>query len=117
MIDDVEIDVLRQEVLADAFGDVRVDLVLVEDAGLLVLLEDRPVGVDAPHFDLWIALLEKPSDSGNRSARADAHDEVRDAAVGLIPDFRRRLLVMRPGVRQVVVLIRFPGIRNLLLQP
>src|SRR2546426_8236148 len=44
VIDDVEIDVLRQEVFANAFGDVRIDLLLVEDAGLLVLLEHRPVG-------------------------------------------------------------------------
>ncbi len=55
VIDQAEVDVLRQEVLADAFGDVRIDLVLVEDAGLLVFLEDRSVGVDAPRLDRRLA--------------------------------------------------------------
>jgi hypothetical protein len=36
VIDDREVDVLRQEILADSFGDVRVDLVLVEQARFLV---------------------------------------------------------------------------------
>ena len=57
VIDQAEVDVLRQEVLADALGDVRIDLVLVEDAGLFVLLEDRTVGVDAPRLDRRLALL------------------------------------------------------------
>ena len=40
-----------------------IDLVLVEDAGLLVLLEDRPVGVDAPDLDRRDSA---PSDSARR---------------------------------------------------
>ena len=51
VIDDAEVDVLRQEIFADALGAVRVDLAFVEDARLLVFLEHRPVGVDAPHLD------------------------------------------------------------------
>ena len=51
VIDDREVDVLRQKVFADALGDVGIDLVLVELTGLFVLLEDRPVGVDAPDLD------------------------------------------------------------------
>ncbi len=73
-----------------------IDLVLVEDAGLLVLLEHRPVGVDAPHLDRRVALLQ---DSGptprDRAAGADADHEVRDPAVGLLPDLRPGLLVVR----------------------
>ena len=64
VIDQAEVDIFRQEVLTDAFGDVGIDLVLVEDAGLLVLLEHRPVGVDAPHLDLRVALLEVAADAG-----------------------------------------------------
>ena len=109
VIDDVEVDVLRQEVLADALGDVRVDLVLVEDAGLLVFLEHRPVGVDAPHLDRGIPFLQIAADAADRAAGADADDEVRDRAVGLLPDLRPGLLVVRRRVRQVVVLVRLPA--------
>ena len=116
MIDDGEVDVLRQEVLADALGDVRIDLVLVEDAGLLVFLEHRSVRVDAPDLDLRIALLEVAPDARRRAAGAHADHEMRDAAVGLLPDFRPGLLVVRGRVRQVVVLIRLPGVRHLLLE-
>ena len=37
--------------------------------------------------------------------------------VGLLPDFRAGLLVVRGGVRQVVVLVRLPGVRHFLLEP
>jgi hypothetical protein len=42
VIDHREVHVLRQEVLADALGDVGIDLVLVEDAGLLYFLKTEP---------------------------------------------------------------------------
>ena len=90
VVDDAEVDVLRQEVLADAFGDVGVDLVLVEDPGLLVLLEHRAVGVDAPDLDRRVALLQIAAGAGDGAAGADADDEVGDPAVGLLPDLRAR---------------------------
>src|SRR5207247_701043 len=65
------------------------------------------------HFDLRVLFLEIPPDAGHRSAGTDADDEMRDPAVGLFPDLRPRLLVVRRGIRQVVVLIRFPRVRNL----
>jgi hypothetical protein len=105
-----------QEVLADALRDVRVDLVLVEDARLLVLLEDRAVGVDAPDLDGRVALLEVAAGAADRAAGADADHEVRDAAVGLLPDLGAGLLVVRRGVRQVVVLVRLPRVRHLALE-
>ena len=117
MVDDAEVHVLRQEVFPDALGDVRVDLVLVEDARLFVFLEHGPVGVDAPDFDLGVAFLQVPADAADRAAGADADDEVRDSAVGLFPDFRPGLFVMRPGIGQVVVLVGFPGTCNLARQP
>ena len=113
----LEIDVLRQEVLADPFGDVGIDLVLVEDAGLLVLLEHRPVSVDAPHLDLRVALLEVAADARNRPAGADADHQLRHRAVGLLPDLGTGLLVVRLRVRQVVVLVRFPRVRHFALEP
>ena len=42
VIDDAEVHVLRQEVLADALGDVGIDLVLVEDAVSLYFLNTDP---------------------------------------------------------------------------
>src|SRR5205823_7429387 len=102
MIDDAEVDVLRQEVLADALRDIGIDLVFVEDAGLFVLLEDRSVGINSPDLYLWIFLFEISADAGGRSASPDADDEVSDPAVGLLPDLGTRLLVVRLRVREVV---------------
>ena len=58
-----------------------------------------------------------PPDAADRAAGADAHHEVGHASVGLLPDLWARLLVVRRGVRQIVVLIRLPGVWNLLLEP
>ena len=116
VIDDIEIDVPGEEILANPFGDVGIDLVLVEDARLFVFLEHRAVGIDAPHFDFRVPLLQVPAHPGDRAARPDADDEVRHLPVGLIPDFGTGLLVVGCGVREVVVLIRLPGVRHLLLE-
>ena len=50
------------------------------------------------------------------AAGADADDQMRDRAVGLLPDLRAGLLVVRLRVRQVVVLIRLPGVGDFLLE-
>src|SRR5262245_23777392 len=108
MVYHLEIDVLRQDVLADSFGDVRVDLVLVEDSGFLVLLEDRAVGVDTPDLDARVPLLEVTADAADRPAGAYPDDQVRHSTLRLLPDLGAGLLVMRLRVRQVVVLIGLP---------
>src|SRR6185503_14666896 len=117
VIDDAEVHVAWQEVFTDPFGDVGVDLVLVEDAGLLVLLEHGAVGVDPPHLDARVLLLQVAADAADGAAGADAAHEVRDRAVGLLPDLRARLLVVRGRVRQVVVLVGLPRVRDLALEP
>ena len=48
---------------------------------------------------------ETPDGARERARRADAREEVRDAAPGLPPDFRRRALVVRAPVGGVVVLV------------
>ena len=116
VIDQGEVHVLREEVLADALGDVRVDLVLVEDPGFLVLLEHRPVGVDAPGLHRGLLLLQVLGRAADGAARADAHHEVVDLAAGLLPDLGARLLVVRLRVRRVVVLVGLPRIRRLALE-
>src|SRR5207253_667816 len=94
----------------------RIDLVLVEDAGLFVFLEHRAVGINAPHLDARVLLLEIPPNAADGAAGADAADKVRNRTVGLVPDLRAGLLVVRGGVRQVVVLIGLPGVRHLSLE-
>ena len=47
------------------------------------------------------------------AARANTDHNVRNRAVGLLPDLRARLLVMGRAVRQVVVLIGLPRVGNL----
>ena len=64
-----------------------------------------------------IPLLQVPADAADRAAGADADDEVGDAAVGLLPDLGSGLLVVRLRVRQVVVLVRLPGVRHFALEP
>src|SRR5262249_33196774 len=105
LIDHVEIDVLRQEILTDALGNVGIDLVLVEDAGLLELLEHRAVGVDAPHFNARVPLFEIPPDAADGSARSDADHKMRYASFRLLPYLRTGLLIMRFGIGEIVILI------------
>src|SRR5699024_2841577 len=69
-----------------------------------------------PDLDLRIAFLQVAADAADRATGADAGDQVREPAAGLLPDLRPGLLVVRGGVRQVVVLVRLPGIRQFLLE-
>ena len=116
MVNHVEIDIGREEILADAFGDIRVDFVLVEDAGFLVFLENRTVGIDAEHLDGRILFLEILSGAADGSAGAHAYDQMGDFPFGLFPDFRASLLVMCLRIAEVVVLVGLPGIRDFIGQ-
>ena len=61
MIDHVEVDIPRQEILADTLGNIWIDLVFVENARFLVFLEHRAVRVDAPDLNPRIPLFEIPA--------------------------------------------------------
>ena len=63
-----------------------------------------------------LRLLEITSDAADRAAGADAAHEVRHRAVRLLPDLGPGLLVVRGGVRQVVVLVGLPRVRHLALE-
>src|SRR5262245_61111230 len=102
MVDHRKIDVPGEKVFADSLGDVGVDLVFVENARLLELLEYRAIGVDAPDLDAWVLLLEKPADTRRRAPCANADNQMGNPAVGLPPDLRSGLFVVGGGVRQVV---------------
>src|SRR5690606_22358634 len=117
VIDDVEIYVLGEEIFADTFGDVRIDLVLIENAGLLVFFENRPIRIDTPHHDVWILLFEVPAGPADGAPRAYTRNQVGDFPFGLFPYFRPGLFVMRLGVGKVVILVGFPRIGNFAFQP
>ena len=63
-----------------------------------------------------LLLLQILRDAADRAAGADADHEVVDPAVGLLPDLRAGLLVVRLRVRQVVVLVGLPRVRRLALE-
>ncbi len=106
LVNEAKVDVLRQNVFANTFGDVAINFFLVKFAGLVELFENRTVGIDAPNLDAWILLLEELCYAGYGSARAHAHHKVGDAALGLLPDLGTRGLVVRLAVAQIIVLIR-----------
>ena len=64
-----------------------------------------------------IALLQVARGAGNGAAGADADDQLCDGAVGLLPDLRAGLLVVRLRIGRVVVLVRLPRVRHFLDQP
>src|SRR5205085_3574462 len=86
---------------------------LVRLARLLVGLEDRAVWVCADDANVRVLLFQKPARAGDRTARADACDEVCDAPFGLFPDFRAGRAIVRFGVGGVRVLIRIERIGRL----
>src|SRR6185436_17883742 len=73
-------------------------------------------GVDAPDLDRRLALLQVAPDTRDRAAGPDPGDQVRDRPAGLLPDLRRRLLVVGLRVGEVVVLVRLPRVRHLALE-
>ena len=57
-VDDVKVHIGRQDVLADALGDVGVDLIVIELPCLVVLLEDRAIGINTPYLNVGIFFFE-----------------------------------------------------------
>jgi hypothetical protein len=86
VIDQVHFHVFRHEIFTDAFGDVWVDLVLVEFTGLLQFGEDRAVRIDPEDLDVRVLLLQVPSRTADGSSCSNADYKVRDLAFGLFPD-------------------------------
>ena len=87
VVDQTEIDVGRQDVLANAFCDVGVDFVFVEFTRLVVFLEHGTVRIDAPNLNVGILLLEVFGRAADGASRADSDHEVRDFAFRLLPNF------------------------------
>ncbi len=116
LVNEVEVDVGRQDVLANALGDVRVDLLLVELSGLVVLLEDRAIGVHPPDLDVRILFFQVFRRSTDGSSRPYTRAKMGDHPAGLLPNLRAGGLVVRLAVRQVVVLVAPHAVRDLLVE-
>src|SRR5438034_11261631 len=94
---------LGEKVFADSLDLVRVRL--WHGAGLEVVIEDGPHGVDANHPQSRMTLLQKLSGAGDRAARAHAGHHDVETSAGLPPDLRARAGVVRVRVGLVVVLV------------
>ena len=75
---------------------------------------DRALGIDADDLHLGLALVEPAADAGDRAAGADGDDDRVELAAGLLPDLRRRDVVVRLRVRHVRVLVGLEPARDLL---
>ena len=114
VVHDVEVHVAREDVLPDPLGHVRVDLVLVELAGVEVLPVDGAEGVHADDPHAGVPFLEVGGGARNRAAGAGADEEVRDPLLGPFPQFRARRPDVGRRVRRVVVLVHVEGVGRLL---
>ena len=106
-----EVDRLGPRVLADSLDEIRMEL------GLVGGRVDRALGIDADDLHLGLVLVEPAADARDRAAGADRDDERVDLAAGLLPDLRRRDVVVRLRVRHVRVLIGLEAARDLLGEP
>ena len=66
------------------------------------------VRLDRHQPDTGIPLTEEPADADEGAGRAQASDQMGDAAAGLFPNLRARRLEVSPPVRLVVVLVQVP---------
>src|SRR3990172_3470571 len=69
---------------------------------------ERTVRLDADKSGVRVPCLEVPTHPDERPCGPEACDEVRYAALRLVPDLRARGFEVRPPVRLVVVLIEIP---------
>src|SRR5262249_3400991 len=99
VIDELAVERLWHEVLADAFYPPPPG----RAAG-----EDRAFRIGPDDLDVGIAFLQVAGHAGDRAARADAGHEGRDAALGLLPDFRAGSAIMNFGISQVRELVGSP---------
>ena len=115
-IDHRKVYVFRQNVFANAFGDVGVDFVFVELSGFVILFKHRTVGVHTDDLNIGIALFEITTHPANGSSRADSDHKMSDSAFGLFPDFGAGGFVVRCSIAEVVVLIGKKTVRDLRVQ-
>src|SRR3954470_2560784 len=78
--------------------------------------EDGAFGLDDSAVKVRQAFAKEARDTGECTAAAGARDEGIDAPFHLLPDFRRRRLVMRLAVVGIAKLLRDIRVRDLARQ-
>ena len=110
LVDDVLVEGLRVEVLADALDEVRVHVLL---AGRV----DRALGVCADDDHVRLLLLQVAARARDRAAGSDRDHERVDLAARLLPDLGAGRLVVGLRVALVRVLVGLVGAGDLLGEP
>ena len=77
----------------------------------------EPAGSAPTTWIVGVLLLEEATDAADRAAGAHPGDEVGDPPLGLLPDLRTGVLVVRARVVRVAVLVGLPGALGLAHQP
>ena len=107
-VDDLGVEGLGPEVLADPLDAVRMD----RPPGV-----DRALGVGSDHLERRALLLEVAADAGHRAAGAEGDHEVGQPPAGLAPELGPGRAVVGLGVGLVEVLVWLEGAVDLLGQP
>ena len=112
IINDAEIHIGRQKIFSNAFCDIRIDFVFIENACFLVLFENRAIGINSQHLNGWIFLFQIPARTANGTAGSHTYHQMGDFTFGLFPNFRTGLFIVSLRIAQVIILIGLPGIWN-----
>src|SRR3546814_1418518 len=83
IIDHIKINALRKKIFSDPFGNVRIDLILVENAGFFVLLEYRSITIDAPDPNFRVLFFQETADAANGASGPYSGNEMGNFAIGL----------------------------------
>src|SRR6266849_1563183 len=114
VVQDFQIHGCGEEILADAFHDVRLGLDGLP--GLDEIVVERAVGIDADNFYVGIFFLQVFSHSADGAAGAQATDKMRNLAFAVLPNLGTGGAVVSFGIAGIVVLIRVVRIGNLTLE-
>jgi len=75
-----------------------------------IIVEKRALRIDADDLEVRVFFLQVLAGAGDRAAGPHAADEVRNFALGIVPDFGAGRLVMSLRVVGVVILIAEIGV-------
>src|SRR5690606_15561705 len=87
MVNYAEIHAFGEEIFPDAFGDIGINFVFVENAGFVIFLEYVAESINSPDQNVSFFFFDETSCSGNGTSSSYAPYEVCDFAFGLFPDF------------------------------
>ncbi len=120
IIDEVKSDIIGDDVFAQAFHFIWIDLILVEKARLPEPLQNRAIGINAYYLDIRVLFLEIFGRAREGTASAGTADVVRNLTFCIAPNLRACAVVMSTSIIEIVVLPqveRIGGIARDLLRP